>query len=137
MDVFAGTGALGFEAASRGAASVLLCEQAAALLEPLKALTAKLQATAVTVARGDGLAQLRRQAPASLDLVFLDPPFESELYLPALQAASDALAANGFIYLEAPRSWTEEELIPLRLQLHRTGKAGMVHFHLLKKAAEA
>ncbi|MES2424922.1 MAG: 16S rRNA (guanine(966)-N(2))-methyltransferase RsmD [Pseudomonadota bacterium] len=137
IDVFAGTGALGFEAASRGAASVLLCEQAVALLEPLKALATKLQATAVTVARGDGLAQLRRQAPASLDLVFIDPPFESELYLPALQAASEALASNGFIYLEAPRSWTDEELVPLRLQLHRTGKAGMVHFHLLKKAAEA
>lgn len=137
MDVFAGTGALGFEAASRGAASVVLCEQAAALLDPLKALATKLQATGVTVARGDGLGQLRRQAPASLDLVFIDPPFESDLYLPALQAASDALASNGFIYLEAPRNWTDEELVPLRLQLHRSGKAGMVHFHLLKKAAEA
>lgn len=137
VDAFAGTGVLGFEAASRGAASVLLCEQAPALLEALRVLQQRLDASAVTLARGDGVAQLRRQAPASIDLVFLDPPFGSDLYPAALRAASDALAPDGHVYLEAAQPWSDDALASFGLALHRTGKAGMVHFHLLKKVAEA
>lgn len=137
LDAFAGTGALGFEAASRGAAAVLLCEQAAPLVAPLRALKDKLQAEAVTVQRGDGLAALRQAPPASLDLVLLDPPFDSDQYAAALTAASAALADQGFVYLEANRAWTDADLAAARLVVHRAGKAGMVHFHLLKKAAQA
>ncbi len=137
IDVFAGTGALGLEAASRGAADVLLCEQDMALVAQLKALQAKLGATMVRIERGDGLGALRRAAPGSLHLVLLDPPFESPLYEPALQAASLAMAPQGLVYLEAPKTWTEEELMPLGLHLHRHGKAGAVHFHLLSRRVPA
>lgn len=78
LDAFAGTGALGFEAASRGAASVQLVESDAALVAQLHTLQQRLQATAMRVQRGDGVAALKQAAPASLDLVLLDPPFDSD-----------------------------------------------------------
>jgi len=131
IDIFAGTGALGFEAASRGAAEVLLCEQDPQLALKLKALQERLQAGCVRVERGDGVGLLRRQSPGSMQLVFIDPPFESTLFEPALKAAADAIAPQGLVYLEAPRSWTAEELAPLGLVIYRSSKAGAVHFHLL------
>ena len=135
-DVFAGTGVLGFEAASRGAAEVLICEQDAMLVDKLKALQIKLKASMVKVERGDGVSLLRRVNPGSLQLVFLDPPYESTAFESALKAAAQAIGAPGFVYLEAPKAWTNKELTPLGLQVHRFGKAGAVHFHLLVKASE-
>ena len=131
IDVFAGTGALGFEAASRGAAEVLLCEQDAALVVQLKALQDKLHASMVKVERGDGLAVLRRLSAGSQQLVFLDPPFDSPLFEPALRAAAQAVAEPGYVYLEAPQAWADEALSDYGLQLHRSGKAGAVFYHLL------
>jgi 16S rRNA (guanine(966)-N(2))-methyltransferase RsmD len=133
-DPFAGTGVLGFEAASRGAAEVLICEQDPILVDKLKASVSKLQAAMVRVERGDGVAMLRRLAPGSMQLIFVDPPYESNLFESSLKAASQALNETGFIYLEAPRVWLDEELLDMGLQVHRFGKAGAVHFHLLSKA---
>lgn len=135
LDAFAGTGALGFEAASRGAASVQLVESDAALVAQLHTLQQRLQATAMRVQRGDGVAALKQAAPASLDLVLLDPPFDSDFFTPALQAAAQAVSAQGFVYLEAPRAWTDEELAAWGLAVHRHLKAGAVHAHLLRRAA--
>lgn len=135
-DVFAGTGVLGFEAASRGAAEVLMCEQDAALVDKLKALQTRLQASMVKVERGDGVSLLRRASSGSLQLVFLDPPFESTAFEAALKAAAQAIGTPGFVYLEAPKPWADEDLAPLGLKVHRFGKAGAVHFHLLVKASE-
>ena len=132
-DVFAGTGALGFEAASRGAADVLLCEQDPALVLQLKAAQARLKADAVRIERGDGVSALRRLDAGSMQLVFIDPPFESNVFEPALKAAAQAISQTGLIYLEAPRAWTDGELLPLGLKVHRSAKAGAVHFHLLVK----
>ena len=134
LDAFAGTGALGFEAASRGAASVLLVEGDAALAAQLETLRQRLQTSAVRVQRGDGVAALRQCAPASMHLLLIDPPFGGELFAPALQAAAQAVAPDGFIYLEAPAAWTQEQFGPLGLALHRHLKAGAVHAHLLHKA---
>lgn len=131
LDAFAGTGALGLEAASRGASSVQLIEQDAALVAQLQTLCQRLQASTVQVRRGDGVAQLRQCPPASLDLVLIDPPFDSDLFQPALQAAVATLAPQGFIYLEAPTAWSDAALEPLGLALHRHLRAGAVHAHLL------
>ncbi|SEQ77612.1 16S rRNA (guanine(966)-N(2))-methyltransferase RsmD [Giesbergeria anulus] len=131
LDAFAGTGALGLEAASRGASSVQLIEQDAALVAQLQILCQRLQASTVQVRRGDGVAQLRQCPPASLDLVLIDPPFDSDLFQPALQAAVATLAPQGFIYLEAPTAWSDAALEPLGLALHRHLRAGAVHAHLL------
>ena len=135
LDAFAGTGALGFEAASRGAASVQLVESDAALVAQLHTLQQRLQATAMRVQRGDGVAALKQAAPASLDLVLLDPPFDSDFFTPALQAAAQAVAADGFVYLEAPRAWNDEELAAWGLAVYRHLKAGAVHAHLLRRVA--
>ena len=137
LDAFSGTGALGLEAASRGAASVCMVEQDAALVARLQALCQRLQASAVQVRRGDGVAQLRQCAPASLDLVFIDPPFDGDLFLPALQAAAAVLAPQGLIYLEAPTAWADAELAPLGLALQRHLRAGAVHAHLLRPIAKS
>jgi len=86
------------------------------------------------IERGDGLSALKRAAPGSLQLVLLDPPFESTLFESALQAAARAIGPTGLVYLEAPKAWSDEELLPLGLRVHRSGKAGAVNFHLLAGA---
>lgn len=134
VDVFAGTGALGFEAASRGAKAVTLVEQDSTLVAQLRKSKEQLQAGAVQVQRGEGVAALKAWPAASADLVFLDPPFDANLFEPALQAAARAVAPGGHIYLEAPSAWGEEQLAPLGLTLYRHLKAGAVHAHLLQRA---
>ena len=131
-DVFAGTGALGLEAASRGAAKVQLCEQDSALATQLQAHLTRLQASHASVLKGDGLSWLKQQSAGSLDVVFLDPPFESHLFEPALMAAAQAVAADGWVYLEAPKLWSDDALAAFGLQTHRHLKAGAVHAHLLR-----
>lgn len=137
VDAFAGTGALGFEAASRGASQVLVCEQDAELVERLQKIKAKLAAEAVRIERGNGVTALERAVPGSLHLVLLDPPFETPaLYEPALRAAARALRPDGAVYLEAARLWSDDELAGVGLRVFRHLKAGAVHAHLLRAVAE-
>ena len=135
VDPFAGTGALGFEAASRGAAHVQVCELDPALVAQLSAQVNRLKATNVHVLRTDGVACLKQLSASSVDVIFIDPPFDGALFEPALQAAAKAVKADGFVYLEAPAAWTAEQLTPLGLSLHRHLKAGAVHAHLLRRIA--
>ena len=135
IDAFAGSGALGFEAASRGAAEVCLFEQAPALVAALKDNAQRLQATQITVLRGDALSLMRQRAGQGWDVVFLDPPFgdghNEALFREALVAARALLGPDGTAYLEAPRPWSEAELAELGWRLLRQGRAGQVAFHLL------
>jgi 16S rRNA (guanine(966)-N(2))-methyltransferase RsmD len=135
VDAFAGTGALGLEAASRGAADVLLVEAEGALVDGLRALVKKLGAENVRVQRGNALTVLAALPPAGADLVFLDPPFEADLFDRALAAARPALAPEGFVYLEAPSEWEGEALARHGLERVRHMKAGAVHGHLLRPVA--
>ncbi|MEI8324373.1 MAG: 16S rRNA (guanine(966)-N(2))-methyltransferase RsmD [Betaproteobacteria bacterium] len=137
VDAFSGTGTLGFEAASRGAAQVLMVEQHPALVAQLLRTQAQLGTSAVRVTRGDGIALMEQLNPSSVDLLLLDPPFESTQFEEALQAAARAVAASGFIYLEAPRAWSDEELAAFGLARYRYLKAGAVHAHLLKPRADS
>ncbi|MBT2322867.1 RsmD family RNA methyltransferase [Variovorax paradoxus] len=138
IDAFAGTGALGLEAASRGAASVLLCDQDAELVLQLQTLKTKLAADTVRIERGNGITALERAPAGSAHVVFLDPPFENPaLYEPALRAAAHAVLPEGVIYLEAARRWGDEELAALGLDVYRHLKAGAVHAHLLVLATDS
>jgi len=103
-DLFAGTGALGFEAASRGAARVTLVEKDPGVAGQLEASVRLLGARRVTVHRGDALRWLEGQAPASLDIVFVDPPFADDLHHAALAklAESGCMQAGGLVYVESP-----------------------------------
>lgn len=134
IDAFAGTGALGFEAASRGAADVLLVEQDAQLVANLQTVKTKLKADQVRIQRGDGIAIVAGLPAQSVDLIFLDPPFESDLFHKALVAAAHVLSTQGAIYLEAPIAWDDAAVAALGLKVHKSGKAGVVHHHLLVKS---
>ncbi|NIC42152.1 16S rRNA (guanine(966)-N(2))-methyltransferase RsmD [Aquabacterium sp. A08] len=138
LDAFAGSGALGFEAASRGAVEVLMLELDPGLAAHLRSQAQRLQASQVRVQTGDALAGLRQAPAGAWDVVFLDPPFgdaaqggNAALYLAALQAARPLLRPDGQLYLEAPRAWGDEELQSLGWHCHRRGRAGTVHHHLL------
>ncbi len=135
VDAFAGSGALGLEAASRGAADVLMVEADGSLVDALRSVVKRLDAGNVRVQRGNALTVLAGLAPASVNLVFLDPPFDAGLFDKALAAAAPAVKPQGYVYLEAPTPWQGEALAPLGLELLRHLKAGAVHGHLLRRTA--
>ncbi|TSE29510.1 Ribosomal RNA small subunit methyltransferase D [Tepidimonas thermarum] len=143
IDAFAGSGALGFEAASRGAAEVVLIERAAPLLRALHANAQRLGAQTVRIVAGDALHALAALPTGVWDGVFLDPPFDDarhggeRLYAAALGAAARLLRAGGWVYLEAPRAWSDADLQALGWRLHRHLRAGAVHAHLLQRADNA
>jgi len=138
LDAFAGSGALGLEAASRGAASVRLLEREPQLVKALQAVKSRLQADQVQISQADALGWMRQHAGSeAFDLVFLDPPFDDGLFLPALSAAAACVPEGGWIYLEAPQAYVEAEAeaqpeVP-GMRLHRSGRAGAVHFHLFQR----
>ncbi|NKE67662.1 16S rRNA (guanine(966)-N(2))-methyltransferase RsmD [Ramlibacter sp. RBP-2] len=135
VDAFAGTGALGFEAASRGAAEVLMVEQDPELVAQLRTVQKRLDAQSVKVERGNGLSVLTRLAPGSVDLVFLDPPFDAAIFDKALAAAATLLAPGDLAYLESPTAWGEPALAGHGFALLRHLRAGAVHAHLLQRTA--
>lgn len=131
LDLFAGSGALGFEAASRGAPQVQLVEQAPVALAALRALKARLRAPAIQIHAGDALAYLRGLKTPAFDLVLLDPPFGAQ-WMPRLwPLLPQALRAGGLLYLEAEAAM----VAPAGWELLRQGQAGQVHYHLLQFAA--
>ncbi len=135
VDAFAGTGALGFEAASRGALEVRLTEHDGVLVDQLKKVRAQLQASNTHIARGDGVTALKQLSANSMDLILLDPPFDSGLYEAIVQAAARAVTQTGFVYLEAATKWTDAQLEAANLVVYRHRQAGAVHAHLLQRKA--
>jgi 16S rRNA (guanine966-N2)-methyltransferase len=135
VDAFAGTGVLGLEAASRGASHVLMVEQDAVLVRDLQDNATRLKASMVSVQRGDAVSTLGRLPAGSVDLVFIDPPFDGPWFETALKAAARAVPVGGWIYLEAPVAWPTEALTALGLKCERHLKAGAVHAHLLQRVS--
>ena len=135
LDAFAGTGALGFEAASRGAAEVVMLERDAALVQALQRSAQRLAAQEVRVVRADALAWMAQAAGAGFDLVCLDPPFDAPIAGAALAAAARVLRPAGYVYLEAGTSWPTDAVDGLGLIPLRHLRAGAVHAHLLQSAA--
>lgn len=133
LDLCAGTGALGIEALSRGAASVHFVERDARLAQALRDNLTRLKVTAGQVAALDGATFLQAQ-PQPQDLVFLDPPFAQGLWSPLALALERGgwLAARAWIYVESPRGVVPE--LPSNWQLHREGHAGEVRFALYRRA---
>ncbi|MEY8876651.1 MAG: 16S rRNA (guanine(966)-N(2))-methyltransferase RsmD [Leptothrix sp. (in: b-proteobacteria)] len=137
LDAFAGSGALGFEAASRGAARVNLLERDADLVRRLQAAQQRLGASEVAIERGDALAWMAARPAAEFDLILLDPPYAQDLFAAALTAALRLLRPDGWIYLEADRAFVEADLAAMGLTLRRSGRAGVVHYHLLARRPAA
>ena len=134
LDAFAGSGALGFEAASRGAAEVLLLERDADLVRSLRASQQRLQASLLQVEQADALAWMARCAPQRFDLVLLDPPFGAGLQPAALAVAAPLVGPGGSLYLESPAVLNDAEL-PAGFALWRAARAGLVHYHLLRRSS--
>lgn len=136
MDAFAGTGALGFEAASRGAGLVWMHEVHAEAFSHLQMNVKRLQADQVHLSRTDGLIGLSQAPDRSLDLVFLDPPFDDTRVLNlALCQAARVVRENGWVYLESDREFGPQALQDLGFACDRHVRAGVVHAHLLRVIA--
>jgi len=140
LDLFAGTGALGFEAASRGAQSVLMVERDPKALESLRTVRQRLNASQVSLESGDAMAVAARLALAQargFDLIFLDPPFGVDWPQRVRPLLGPLLADGGWVYLEAETKLTHEaEAYPAwadaGFTVVRSASAGRVHYHLLK-----
>ncbi len=133
LDLFAGSGALGFEAASRGAAQVQMVERDRHAVAALRALRDKLHANAVRIHAGDSLEALQRMDASRYDLVLLDPPF-NQGWLPRLWPLLPAVLPEngpGLVYVEAEAPCEA----PGGFELLRDAKAGAVHYHLFRIAA--
>lgn len=133
LDAFAGSGALGFEAASRGAAEVLLLESQADLVRSLQASRNRLRADALRVEHADALVWMAAAPAGGFHLVLLDPPFDSDLAGRALPLALRLAAPDGLVYLESNQPLT---MPPTGWEIHRRGRAGAVHFHLLRRTSD-
>jgi 16S rRNA (guanine966-N2)-methyltransferase len=139
LDLFAGSGALGFEAASRGAAACTLVETQRGAKLALEKSRDALKATNVIITNEDALQFLDRRANSALtkfDIVFLDPPFASDLLAASLKKIEACLAIDGVIYVEcgqALRSWLAEQGFADWAVL-KEGKAGQAHFALLSRS---
>ena len=132
LDFFAGTGALGFELASRGARHVTLIESNQQLIDQLSQTKRKLAADQIEIVAGDALAAVGRWPEASFEIIFVDPPFDSGLLAPALAAAARLIAPNGLIYAESEAVLNHTLLERHCLQIERAGRAGRVHAYLLR-----
>ena len=132
LDAFAGSGALGFEAASRGAAEVLLLERDPQLARGLEANRVRLKGEHMRVESSDAIAWMRRSAPQRFELVLLDPPFAEGLFEDALRAAAPLLVDGGYLYLEAPE--VLEPPAECGLALWREGRAGAVHYRVFRRS---
>ena len=150
LDLFAGTGALGFEAASRGAAAVTMVEHNTPAVRQLEATKAKLDASVVTIQRADASTFLQILAgKPSLDadndtgkprfnLIFLDPPYHQGWLEKTLPLCERLLTNDGLVYVEAECSLVEAPgcALPEWLsgwQVVRADKAGIVFYHLLQR----
>jgi len=130
LDLYAGSGALGFEAASRGAAGVVLVEKDATAVACMRDAAARLGAEQIRVVQADVHRWLQGPAEA-FDIVFLDPPYGSTDLgaLCARLAAGHWLARGALVYLETLHSADDPALPPGWQCLHRQ-KAGQVRYHL-------
>lgn len=127
VDLFAGSGVLGFEALSRGAARAVLVERDRAALEALREAARALPAPGAEVVAGDSLAWLAR-GTERFDLAFVDPPYASDLAQRALAALPPRLSAGARVYVESARPL--EAAAPW--ELLREGRAGAVRFALYR-----
>jgi 16S rRNA (guanine(966)-N(2))-methyltransferase RsmD len=138
LDMYAGTGALGLELASRGARRVVLVEIEPGLAARLQALCERLGAGsgAVAVVVADALRYAAGLPAASFDVIFVDPPFDSGLLWPSLAAAGRLLAASGLVYAESAARLDAAQLAAAGMRVQREGRAGRVHYYLLRRVEQ-
>ena len=128
LDLFAGSGALSFEALSRGARRAVAVDASRDAVAAMRANAAVLGATGLEIHCREAMAFLATET-RTFDVIFIDPPFADERSPAALwPAILPRLAFGGFVYVEQPRPIDP----PLGLELVRQARAGRVHYHLLR-----
>jgi 16S rRNA (guanine966-N2)-methyltransferase len=130
LDLYAGSGALGFEAASRGAARVVMIERDRAALRALQNNRAALDAVQIEIVHADALAWLRAAAGERYDVVFVDPPYTQRALREVLAALPPRLAPGALVYAESD-AWPE---LDDDWRVVRRGRAGRVDYRLLARA---
>lgn len=141
LDLFAGSGALGLECISRGAASLQLVEANRSVASRLRDIAAELSKNQeiesnISIHVGDALAYLNSDLAEQFDVVFLDPPFDSDLSQQAanLLEANQCLAKTALIYIER-HAKSSEIAVPSNWSLHRKGRAGESRYQLYRRTA--
>lgn len=136
LDLFAGSGALGLEAVSRGADSAVLVERDPVSAAGLRAIAAKLPGgNAVTVVQADALAWLPPVPEASFDLAFVDPPFAAELWQAVVAKLLPKLSADAWLYIESPPD--AGPILPADWALHREGHTRDVRYAVYRRRRAA
>ena len=136
LDLFAGTGVLGLEAVSRGAASATLVEAEPRLARGLQAEVERLGAAGeVAIHQGDALTWLCRQPGQGFDIAFIDPPFAAGLWEPVLAALPAVLAADAWLYVESPSD--RAPMISPEWALHRENRTRDVRYALYRRVTLA
>ena len=138
LDLFAGSGALGLEALSRGAASCVFVENSARVVAALRKNIAALDADGADVHEIDAIEYLKGLDEVEFDVVFLDPPFAIDMYadLCRLLVERSLLAESARIYIEESRS-TPATVLPEGWQILRTKNAGNVRYSLVSSGNKA
>ena len=136
LDAFAGSGALGFEALSRGAGRVVMVDDSLVVVKLLQEEVLMLKTANAEIYRGRMPSQLKNPAKP-FDIVFLDPPFQQDLLLPTCHYLEENgfLAERAHIYLEAKENLAEDAL-PANWELIKSKKAGQVAYHLVLRVAK-
>ena len=135
LDLFAGSGALGIEAISRGARSCVLVERHRQLYAQLCERVAHLHAqTQLEVIRADAIRWLQQTPVHPFDLVFCDPPFDQALWHWLYPVLTPHLVPSARIYIESPARCPADP--PPGCQLDRQGRTAEVHFALYRYCAE-
>lgn len=130
LDLFAGTGALGLEAVSRGAGYVELWERHPEAARTIGESLRMLGATEARLQRDDTLAALQKPPAVPFDVVFLDPPFADNLWQPCLERLTPWLSPEAWVYIESPPQARYQ--VPQNWQLYRQKKAGRVCYALFR-----
>jgi len=138
LDLFAGTGALGLEALSRGAASVTFVDSSRRALNVIEENVQSLDAEGTVIRHGDALRYLQTAAPGSFDVVFLDPPFAAGLLEDICRRIDESkiLAPGAMVYLEQDKAHPEPTL-PAGWQVLRKKMAGQVQYSLVTADSHA
>ena len=134
LDLFAGSGVLGIEAASRGAAEVVLVDNNPHVVSSLREHVQLLGAVQVQVVQED-IGNYLSGASRAFDIVFLDPPFREGLLSECMHLLESRgwLAAEAWVYLEAEHGLVPD--LPENWTLHRSKQAGQVDYHLARRVS--
>lgn len=137
LDLFSGSGALGFEAISRGAHNVTFIEKDLKVIQQLKKNNENLGITNSELIQADALLWLKKSPPQPFDIIFLDPPYAEDLIAPclALLISQNILTPRALIYIEHNQALSAIH-IPAQLTFLQNKKAGSVYYGLLQFHAE-